>query len=60
MKHYVEVSGCDDSTSVVIELTKAQADGVRLVADAITAAGGGCMPVMSTRPASTREIEESK
>jgi hypothetical protein len=43
----IKVSGCDDSTTVQVELTDAEVAAVRRVADAVTAASDyGCMPRM--------------
>lgn len=47
-KYKVCVDGCDDSTSIEIELTDEQAETVRNVAERITEASTyGCMPKMS-------------
>lgn len=55
----ITVSGCDDSTSVIVELTPEQAEGVRLVAEAITAASSClCMPTMTTREAAEADQKE--
>lgn len=58
MKQYVVyVSGCDDSTSALVELTDEQAEGVRIVAAATDARSTYvCQPVIVF---TTREDAES-
>jgi hypothetical protein len=49
-QYTVKVSGCDDSTSIEIELTQAQFDIVDHIAKEITAASTCiCMPRMSVQ-----------
>jgi hypothetical protein len=49
--HTITVSGCDDSTTVVLPLTAVEAAVVRRVAEAISDASEfGCMPTMSVTP----------
>lgn len=48
--YVIQVVGCDESTSVVMNLAEGEAELVRLVAEAITKASEyGCMPTMSIR-----------
>lgn len=57
MKTYVKVSGCDDETSAVVDLTPKQAEGIRLVSDAINAnSSSGCQPTMQVRVATAEDI----
>lgn len=44
----IYVSGCDDSTAVVLDLTDAEYAVAQRIAAAVTAAGGGCMPTAET------------
>ena len=54
----VRVSGCDDSTAIEIELTPAEADVVRRVADSVTAASGyQCQPTMTIRADDPANVE---
>lgn len=40
------VSGCDDETAVFFELTAEQVELLEAIANRVTDAGGGCMPIM--------------
>ena len=42
----IYVPGCDDSTKVVMDLTDDEFATIAKVAEAVTAAGGGCAPQM--------------
>ncbi len=60
MKYLIEVSGCDDTTRIVADLTVKQAEAVGRVAEQITAASTyGCMPVMSIRKATPQDIKDT-
>jgi hypothetical protein len=47
-KRLIYVTGCDDSTSVVLDLDDAEYALAQRIAKQVTEAGGGCMPVMDT------------
>lgn len=46
--HYITVSGCDDSTTVTMDVTEPEFEFLRRLAEQITAASSyGCQPRMS-------------
>lgn len=60
MKTYtVYVPGCDDSTSVEVDLTDAEAAVVAKVARLVEDAGGGCSPRMYIAPGQHDYINET-
>lgn len=48
--YVVKVDGCDDSTTVAIELADDEAATIQRVADLVTRMGGGCRPRMYVNP----------
>ena len=47
-RRLIYVSGCDDSTSVVLDLDDDEYALVQRIASLVSEAGGGCMPTMDT------------
>lgn len=57
----VRVSGCDDETEVVVQLTAAEADTVGRIASEVTATSSfSCMPTMVIEPATRIVIHHSR
>lgn len=45
-RYIVRVPGCDDTTSVVVDLTPAELSTAKRIAELVTLHGGGCAPIM--------------
>lgn len=54
--YLVSVSGCDDSTHALVDLTEEQAEGLRIAAAATEARSTyGCQPVIVFEPIETAD-----
>ena len=59
MRWVITASGCDDSTTAVVELDQAEVAAVRKVQDALAAVSRyGCMPTLGMRWPATATDEE--
>ena len=58
MKYHIKVSGCDDKTEIIIDLTDDQAAFVKHLSKCITETSTyGCMPRMYVQPLEEYEKE---
>ena len=56
----VVLSGCDDSTTLVLQLTPEQVATLQVVESGCAVKGGGCKPTFSVRPISPEGIAKHR